>query len=69
MQFEPIDFNVGDVKFVLRDYGAGKDEAPMTVRRDNSFRVSFDKVAVFAPLNMIAEATSERAGKGLALLR
>ena len=69
LEFFARDTDVGDMEFGLCELGAGKDKAPMAVRRYNAFRVSFGKVAVFALLNMIAEASSERAGKGLALFR
>jgi len=62
------DADVSDVEFVLRKPGTGEDETPMTVRRDKSFGLPFGEIAFFGLCDIISEAFSERAGKGLALL-
>ena len=62
------DADVGNMEFVLRKPGTGEDEAPMTVRRNNSFGLPFGEIAFFGLCDIISEAATERAGKGLALL-
>ena len=51
----------------LRELGTGEDEAEMTVGRDLTLRVALSEEAVFASLDVVAEAFSERAGEGLTL--
>ena len=55
------DLDVGDVEFGVGELCAGDDEPPVSVRRDGAFRIAFGKKAVFAVLDMVAVAGSERA--------
>ena len=59
------DADVGDVGLHLREFGASEDEAEVTVGRDFSVRIALGEEAVFASLDVVSEAFSERACKGL----
>ena len=66
------DADVGDVGLHLREFGASEDEAEVdeaevTVGRDFSVRIALGEEAVFASLDVVAEAFSERAGEGFTL--
>ena len=51
----------------LRELGTSEDEAEVTVGRDFSVRIALGEEAVFASLDVVAEAFSERAGEGFTL--
>ena len=59
LEFFARDTDVGDVEFVLGEFGAGQDEAPMAFGRDDAALVSLAEEAVFAMLNMVAERRIE----------
>ncbi len=66
-QFSPIDFDIGDVEFVLRQLGTEDDKPPMSVRRDEAFLVSFGEEAVFAAFEMVSKPSFEHTGEGQTL--
>ena len=66
-QFSPIDFDVGDVEFVLRHLGTKDDKPPMSVRRDKAFRITFCEESVFASLEMVSKPSFEHASEGQTL--
>ena len=73
VELGPMELNVGDVEFVLRELCAGKDETPVSVWRDlmfGSLRKETD-VTAFGSVrfDIIPKTASERAGKRLALFR
>ena len=66
-QFSPIDFDIGDVEFVLRHFGTEDDKPPMSVRRDEASLVSFGEEAVFAAFEMVSKPSFEHSGEGQTL--
>ena len=54
------------MEFGLCELGAGKDEAPMAVRRDGMAR-TLGEEAFSSMDDEVPKSSSERAGKGLAL--
>ena len=66
-QFSPIDFDIGDVEFVLRHLGTEDDKPPMSVGRDKASLVSFGEEAVFAAFEMISKPSFEHSGEGQTL--
>lgn len=66
-QFSPIDFDIGDVEFVLRHFGTEDDKSPMSVGRDEASLVSFGEEAVFAAFEMISKPSFEHSGEGQTL--
>ena len=69
LQFEPIDFDVGDIQLVASEFGAEDDEAPVAVGGHEAFGITFREEAVFALLKMIAKSPFEHARKGEASIR
>ena len=67
LQFEPTDFDIGDVEFVLRHFGTEDDKSPMSVRRDVAFRITLCKEAVFSAFEMVSKPSFEHAGEGQTL--
>ena len=67
-QFSPIDLDIGDVEFVLRHLGTEDDKSPMSVRRDEAFRITLCEEAVFAALEMVSKPSFEHSGEGQTLL-
>ena len=67
-QFSPIDFDIGDVEFVLRHLGTEDDKPPMSVRRYEAFLVSFGEEAVFSAFEMVSKPSFEHSGEGQTLL-
>ena len=67
LQFEPTDFDIGDVEFVLRHFGTEDDKPPMSVRRDEASLVSFGEEAVFAAFEMVSKPSFEHSGEGQTL--
>ena len=68
LQFEPIDFDVGNIQLVASEFGAEDDEAPVPVGGHEAFGITFREEAVFALLKMIAKSPFEHARKGEALV-
>ena len=66
-QFSPIDFDIGDVEFVLRHLGTEDDKPPMSVRRYEAFLVSFGEEAVFSAFEMVSKPSFEHSGEGQTL--
>ena len=67
-QFSPIDFDIGDVEFVLRHFGTENDKPPVSVRWDEASLVSFGEEAVFAAFEMVPKPSFEHTGEGQTLL-
>ena len=59
------DADVGDVSIELGEIGTKEDETRVPVGRDLTLRVALSEKAVFASLDVVSEAFSERACKGL----
>ena len=60
------DADVGEVEVLLGEFGTSKDEALMSVRRDDTFGVSLGKEAVFSALDRVPETPIDGACKRLA---
>ena len=59
------DADVGNVGIELGEIGTKEDETKVPVGRDLTLRVALSEEAVFASLDVVSEAFSERACKGL----
>ena len=66
-EFFTRDADVGDVESVLCELGAGEDETPVSVGRYGVFGTLPEKTSFFGRSDIVAEAASEGAGKGLAV--
>ena len=66
-QLVPTNFDVLKMEFHFGYLGASDDEAPMTIRRNSAFGVTYCEEAVFTVLNMISETLTEGAGNGFAI--
>ena len=67
LEFAAGDTDVREIAFALCYLRASEDEAPVSVVRDKAFGISFGEETVFAFLDVISEAFSERSGEGFAL--
>ena len=69
LQFEPMDFDVGDIQLVACEFGTEDDEAPVPIGRQEPFGITFREEAVFALLKMIAKTSFKDAREGKASIR
>ena len=68
LQFKPIDFDVGDVEFVLCEFGAAYDEPPVSVGGCSVFG-ALRKEAFAASLQEIAQGWVQHSREGEAVVR